>query len=77
MFNWFKKLLGITEVNAAVEAVQPEPVKQSPKKTTKKKSSKKIDYSSMNKAELLALCKEKGLKANSGLKKAELIERLK
>lgn len=31
MFNWFKKLFGVGEVEKAVEAIQPESVKAQPK----------------------------------------------
>ena len=31
MFNWLKNLFGVGEVDKAVEAIQPEPVKAEPK----------------------------------------------
>jgi nitric oxide reductase activation protein len=46
MFNWLKTLFGVGEVDKAVEAIQPEPVKAEPKpkavkiETTKKVSTK-------------------------------------
>ena len=68
------------KVGPATAADKPAPVKAAPaKKTTKKKATKKasVDLEAMSKADLLALAKEKGVKANASLKKAELIERLK
>lgn len=43
-----------------------------------KKAKKKVqeDFDSMNKKDLLTLCKERGVKANASLKKEELIARL-
>ena len=44
------------------------------KKTTKKKATE--DFASMTKTQLLALCKERDVKANASLKKDELVARL-
>ncbi len=48
-------------------------VKETPKKAPKAKA---VDYDSMTLADLKALCKEKGIKGYSTLKKAEIIELL-
>ena len=42
-----------------------------------KKATKKVDYDSMTLVDLKSLCKEKGVKGYSTLKKAEIIELLK
>ena len=54
--------------------VPAKPKKQAKKPATKKTA--KVDLESMKKAELLALAKEKGVKANASLSKGELIERI-
>jgi hypothetical protein len=86
MFNWFKKLFGsdvpdtpeIAKVQVKEEVkveAKPATTKKTPaKKTTAKKAS--VDLDSMTKKELLALCKEKGIKANASLKRDELVARL-
>lgn len=83
MLNWFKRILGIgPSLPAAVDAIDwnkkenaPAPKKaKAPKKATKKKS--KEDLSAMTKTQLLNLCKERGVKANASLNKAELLKRL-
>ena len=71
------------KVGPATAAEKPSPVKAAPAKKATKKTTKKatkkaaVDLEAMSKADLLALAKEKGVKANASLKKAELIERLK
>lgn len=98
MFNWLKKLFGITPV----ETKQEEAVilskeeaskvtvskvtevksniptnKAKPKKQTKKAAkAKAVDLDAMTKKDLLALAKEKGIKANASLSKGELVERI-
>lgn len=83
MFNWLKKLFGSDIPDTPVIAQQPvveqvEPVAK-PKMQTKKPTKTKkttVDLNSMKKADLLALAKEKGIKANASLSKGELIERI-
>ena len=68
-----------------VEQAKPvaEPKKQAKKpaakKTATKKSAKKEagDLDSMNKTQLLAEAKKRGVKANASLKKDEILERIK
>lgn len=43
---------------------------------TKKTTKKTVDLSAMTKTQLLALAKERGVKANASLNKAELLKRL-
>jgi len=75
MFNWLKKLFGSDVPDTPV--IAQEPVKKTTKKTATKKKTAKVNLDAMSKTELLALAKEKGVKANASLKKAELVERLK
>lgn len=49
--------------------------KPAPKKTATKKA-KAVDLSSMNKTQLLAEAKKRGIKANASLKKDEILERI-
>ena len=83
MLSWFKKLFGVAEPAPVVEpkVEQPEPVAkpktQAKKPATKPKAKKaNADLAAMTKKDLLALAKEKGIKANASLSKAELIKRL-
>ena len=71
----------VTDNAALAETVvveeAPKPKKATapkPKKATKAKATE--DLSSMNKTQLLALCKERGVAANASLKKAEILQRL-
>lgn len=71
------------ETSSSLEKAWPAPIKNTEDTATSsktKKSSKqkkpKVDYSNMNKKQLLEICKEKDIKANASLKKEELIERL-
>ena len=87
MFNWLKKLFGsdvpdTPEIAKATIKEEPISIKEAraPVKTaTKKTSAKKdtVDLDSMSKADLLSLAKEKGLKANASLKKADIISVIK
>ena len=87
MFKWLKNLFGVGEVEKAVEAVMPEPVKTKPepkvetKATTKKKTtskkSEKTDLSGMSKNDLLAHAKKNGVKANASMKKADILSAIK
>ena len=79
MFNWLKKLFGsdVPDTPEIAKVQVKEEVKAKPattKKTTAKKAS--VDLDSMTKKELLALCKEKGIKANASLKRDEIVARL-
>jgi hypothetical protein len=70
------------EAIKTAEAEQAKPVAQpkaQAKKPAKKTKAKKatVDLDSMTKKDLLALAKEKGVKANASLSKAELVNRLK
>ena len=64
-----------------VTKVEPAPeLKSSPKKSTakpKKAKAEKVDIDSMNKTQLLAEAKKRGVKANASLKKDEILERIK
>lgn len=84
MFNWLKKILGSDiPATSVIATTEEKPIsinevrtpRQPSKKTTAKKDS--VDLEAMSKKDLLTLAKEKGIKANSSLKKAELVERLK
>lgn len=86
MFSWLKQVFGLNknvEVHP-IEDVKPVVKEQAkpvakPKTQAKKPAkitAKKVDYAAMSKKDLLALCNEKGIKANSSLKKDELITRL-
>lgn len=90
MFTWFKSLfskkvdLDVGTVASVINTIEEKVVEEAPKtkkatapktkKATKKKATE--DYSSMNKTQLLALCKERGIAANASLNKAELLKRL-
>jgi len=106
MFNWLKKLFGVTEKkqdntfpfptakvqdqsnlapykvespaseSKTVKAPKPKAAKKTAPKITAKKS-KTADLDSMNKTELLAEAKKRGIKANASLKKDEVLERIK
>jgi hypothetical protein len=52
----------------------PKATKPKAKKTAKKAEA--VDLSSMNKTELLAEAKKRGIKANASLKKDEILERI-
>lgn len=89
MFKWIKNVFGIGEVEKAVEAIQPEAVKDAPsqklsetvavqakneKKVVKKATKKtKVDLGSMSKNDLLAHAKKNGIKANASMKKADIL----
>lgn len=88
MFNWFKNLFStstneVKQETIVLEDVVPVEVisNETPKKTApKKKAAKKetlVDLDSMNKTQLLAEAKKRGVKANASLKKEELLERIK
>ena len=90
MFNWLKKLFGSDIPDTPV--IAQEPKEEAPKaavgKVTKvegnipakpkakKTKAKSVDLNAMTKKDLLALAKEKGVKANASLSKDELIKRL-
>ena len=71
-------------VSSVINTIEEKVVEETPKpkkatapktkKTTKKKATE--DFASMNKTQLLALCKERGIAANASLKKDELLSRL-
>jgi hypothetical protein len=70
------------EAIKTAEAEQAKPVakpKTQPKKPATKKTAKKeaVDLDSMNKTQLLAEAKKRGIKANASLKKEEVLERIK
>ncbi len=67
-------LTGKVEVKASKEEKKAE-TKKVEEKPAKKEE--KVDYSSMNLADLKAIAKEKGVKGYSTMKKAELLEALK
>ena len=80
-----------TVTNVINKTTEPEPAKEAlkevyeadkpkaqAKKPAKKTKAKKatVDLDSMTKKDLLALAKERGVKANASLKKDELVKRL-
>lgn len=87
MIKWLKNLLGfgsvVDVVNEVFQEIPEEPGKKvvkkvSTKKTsTKKKSSGSCDFDKLNKAQLLKEAKQRGVKANASLTKAEILSRLK
>ena len=86
MLNWFKRILGYGSVPEVIETVLAPEAKsktQTKKKaTTKKASTKKkttgsCDFDKLNKAQLLKEAKQRGVKANASLTKAEILSRLK
>jgi len=80
MFNWLKKLFGSNIPDTPVIAQEPVvEVKPSVKTTAKPKKAKseKVDLESMNKTQLLAEAKKRGIKANASLKKDEVLARIK
>jgi len=65
-----------------VTKVEPAPAmkKSEPKKSTakpKKAKTEKVDLDSMNKTQLLAEAKKRGVKANASLKKDEILNKIK
>ena len=59
------------------DAIQTEqPVKKTKTKKAPKTKKETVDYSTMNKKQLLDLCKTRGIKANASLKREEIVERL-
>ena len=88
MFNWLGKMLGIVPAEAASEApVAPTPApaakkpaakKPAAKKPAAKKAAKKDDgLDAMNKRDLLAMAKDKGVKANASMNKEAVIKALR
>jgi hypothetical protein len=69
------------KVEQAKPVAKPKKQAEKPaaKKTATKKSTKKetVDLDSMNKTQLLAEAKKRGVKANASLKKDEILERIK
>jgi len=88
MFNWLGKMLGIVPAEAASEAPAaptPAPAAKKPaakkpaaKKPAAKKAAKKDDgLDAMNKRDLLALAKEKKVKANASMNKEAVIKAIR
>jgi len=90
MIKWLKNLLGFGTVVDVINDTfpeeipeEPKPVKKVTKKvstkktSTKKKSSGSCDFDKLNKAQLLKEAKQRGVKANASLTKAEILSRLK
>ena len=69
------------EVKVTESLPEPAPIKPKIEKPKKKKAPTKkvdaVDFDSMNKTQLLAEAKNRGVKANASLKREELLERLK
>jgi hypothetical protein len=88
MFKWFKNLfsrkvdLDAGTVASVINTIEEKVVEEAPKPKkatapkTKKATKKTVDLSAMTKTQLLALAKERGVKANASLNKAELLKRL-
>lgn len=66
----------VTKVEPAPELKKSEPKKKTTAKPKKAKA-EKVDLDSMNKTQLLAEAKKRGIKANASLKKEEVLERIK
>ena len=64
----------LAETVVVEEAPKPKKATAPKKKATKAKATE--DLSTMNKTQLLTLCKERGIAANASLKKDELVKRL-
>ena len=85
MLTWLGKLLGITPADAPSEpmpvptpAPAPAPKPKAEKKPAAKKAAKKDDgLDVMNKRDLLALAKEKGVKANASMNKDAVIKAIR
>ena len=79
MFTWLKNLFGKTsETLVLTQEVRVEEKPKSTKKVKPKKAkTKTVDLNSMNKTQLLAEAKKRGIKANASLKKEEVLERIK
>jgi hypothetical protein len=65
----------VTKVEPAPELKKAEPKKSTAK--SKKAKAEKVDLDAMNKTQLLAEAKKRGVKANASLKKAEILEAIK
>ena len=90
MFGWLKRLFSNasedlqagTVTNVINKTTEPDPIVEvykadKPKaKKSKPKKAAAVDLSSMNKTELLAEAKKRGIKANASLKKDEILERI-
>ena len=66
----------VAEVKSEIPA-KPKAKKTATKKTASKKADKGGNLDSMNKTQLLAEAKKRGVKANASLKKEEILERIK
>ena len=84
MLKWIKSLFGgktdevkLPDESVTVTEVEKPVKKRTTKKSTPKKKAPTDDLSAMSKVSLLALAKEKGIKANASLKKSEIIDRIK
>ena len=79
MFTWLKNLFG--KKSETLVLTQKVRVEETPKPTKKVKpkkvKTKTADLDSMNKTQLLAEAKKRGIKANASLKKEEVLERIK
>jgi len=70
----------VTKVELAPELKKSQPKKTATKKAapkTNKTKTEKVDLDSMNKTQLLAEAKKRGVKANASLKKNEILEKIK
>ena len=65
----------VTKVEPSPNLKKSEPKKSAPK--TKKAKAEKVDLDSMNKTQLLAEAKKRGVKANASLKKDEILNKIK
>lgn len=90
MLNWLKSILGINapapvetpvaeapKVEQAKTVAKPKTQAKKPAAKEKKSTSKTCDFDKLNKTQLLAEAKHRGVKANASLSKAEILERLK
>ena len=89
MFNWLKRFFGTaskdlqagTVANVINKTTEPDPIVEvykadKPKAKKSKPKKAEVDLSSMNKTQLLAEAKKRGIKANASLKKDEILERI-
>ena len=89
MFGWLKRLFSNasedlqagTVTNVINKTTEPDPIVEvykadKPKAKKSKPKKAEVDLSSMNKTQLLAEAKKRGVKANASMKKQDILDRL-